>query len=316
MVESWYKYLNVGTLHFMSFPEVGKGEGPVTETLGKILQDDFFTAVEITHIKDDAVREQAKKMLETSHVIASYVTHPMLLSNKLDINSLVEAERKKAVAVVKQGIEEAAYLGAAGVSTLSGPHPGKGLENEGVQRLLESLGEFCEYSRKYGLTFELETFDFDVDKKCLIGKSALAATVAEQIRANHPNFGLILDLSHIPLQFEPVKTAVRNCARYSTHLHIGNCVLKDRNHPAYGDQHPRFGVNGGENDVDQLREFFATLFEEGFLKSDPAAKAEANPLISFEVKPMAGEDPALVLANSKRVFKRAWALLEVGKESV
>ena len=31
---------------------------------------------------------------------------------------------------------------------------------------------------------------------------------------------------------------------------------------------------------------------------------------------MAGEDPALVLANSKRVFKQAWALLEVGKESV
>lgn len=54
----------------------------------------------------------------------------------------------------------------------------------------------------------------------------------------------------------------------------------------------------------------------GSLKNDPAAKVEANPLISFEVKPMAGEDPALVLANSKRVFKRAWELLEVGKESV
>ncbi len=40
-----------------------------------------------------------------------------------------------------------------------------------------------------------------------------------------------------------------------------------------------------------------------------AAKAGEKPLISFEVKPMAGEDPALVLANSKRVFKRAWALL-------
>jgi sugar phosphate isomerase/epimerase len=309
MAESWYRHIDIGTLHFMSFPEVGKGEGPVTETLGKILQDDFFTAVEITHIKNDMVREQVKKMIETSHVIASYVTHPMLLSNKLDINSLVEAERKKAVAVVKQCIEEAAYLGATGVSALSGPHPGKGLEKEGVQRLLESLEEFCAYSQRYHLAFELETFDFDVDKKCLIGKSDLAATVAEKIRAKYPNFGLILDLSHIPLQFEPMKTAVKNCGRYSTHLHIGNCVLRDRNHPAYGDQHPRFGVRGGENDVDQLREFFATLFEEGFLKNGPAAKSGEKPLISFEVKPMAGEDPALVLANSKRVFKRAWAML-------
>ena len=309
MVESWYQYMNVGTIHFMSFPDVGKGEGPITETLEKILQDDFFTAVEMTRIKDDKVREQVKKMLETSHVISSYVTHPMLLLNKLDINSLIEEERKKAVAVVKKGIEEAAYLGATGVSVLSGPHPGKGLEKEGVQKLLESLEELCDYSQKYHLAFELETFDFDMDKKCLIGKSGLAVTVAQKIRTKYPNFGLILDLSHIPLQYEQPKTAIQNCSKYTTHLHIGNCVLKDRNHPACGDQHPRFGVNGGENDVDQLREFFEALFEEGFLKNDPAVKVEEKPLISFEVKPMAGENPGLVLANSKRVFKQAWALL-------
>jgi sugar phosphate isomerase/epimerase len=309
MVESWDKFMNVGTLHFMSFPEVGKGEGPVAETLEAILRDDFFTAVEITHIKDDKVREQVKKMLETSHVIASYVTHPRLLSNKLDINSLVEEDRKKAVAAVKEGIEEAAYLGATGVSALSGPHPGQGSEEEGVQKLLESIEELCAYSRRYQLAFELETFDFDVDKKCLIGRSELAAQVAKKIRTNYPNFGLIVDLSHIPLQYEPTKTAIKSCAPYATHFHIGNCVLKDRNHPAYGDQHPRFGVKGGENDVDQLREFFAALFEEGILKHDAARKAEEKPLISFEVKPMAGENPLLVLANSKRAFKRAWSLL-------
>jgi sugar phosphate isomerase/epimerase len=309
MVESWYQYMNVGTLHFMSFPDVGKGEGPVTETLEKILQDDFFTAVEITHINDDKVREQVKKMLETSHVVSSFAMHPVILSNRFDINSLSEEERKKAVAAVKKGIEEAAYLGSTGVSVLSGPHPGKGLEEEGVRKLQESLEELCDYSQKYRLGFELETFDFDVDKKCLIGKSDLAATVAQKIRKNHGNFGLILDLSHIPLQYEPAKTAIQNCAKYTTHLHIGNCVLKDRNHPAYGDQHPRFGVNGGENDVDQLRAFFATLFEEGFLKNSPAGQVAEKPLISFEVKPMAGENPDLVLANSKRVFKQAWALL-------
>jgi sugar phosphate isomerase/epimerase len=157
------------------------------------------------------------------------------------------------------------------------------------------------------MTFELETFDFNVDKKCLIGRSDLAATVAQKTRAKHPNFGLILDLSHIPLQYEPVATAVRNCAAYTSHFHIGNCVLKDPSHQAYGDQHPRFGVNGGENDIDQLKDFFAALFEEGLLKRD--AKAADKPLISFEVKPMPGEDPELVIANSKRVFKQAWALL-------
>jgi hypothetical protein len=27
--------------------------------------------------------------------------------------------------------------------------------------------------------------------------------------------------------------------------------MRDKSHPAYGDQHPRFGVPGGENDVPQ-----------------------------------------------------------------
>ena len=42
MTESWSKFMNIGTIHFMSFPEVSKGEGPVVETLEKIVGNDFF----------------------------------------------------------------------------------------------------------------------------------------------------------------------------------------------------------------------------------------------------------------------------------
>ena len=79
--------------------------------------------------------------------------------------------------------------------------------------------------------------------------------------------------------------------------------------PAYGDQHPRYGVDGGENDVEQVREFFAALFEIGWLKNDRSNKPEDKPIVSFEVKPMAGENISIVLANSIRVFKEAWGLL-------
>jgi sugar phosphate isomerase/epimerase len=200
-------------------------------------------------------------------------------------------------------------MGILDVGLLSGSDVAPAERPAAMDRLEKSLVELCRYAAKSGVNIVLEVFDRDIDKKCLIGKSDLAVTVAQKIRMKYPNFGLILDLSHIPLQYEPTKTAIKNCARYSTHLHIGNCVLKDRNHPVYGDQHPRFGVNGGENDVDQLREFFETLFEEGVLKKDTAVKVGEKPLISFEVKPMAGENPCLVIANSKRVFKQAWALL-------
>jgi len=309
MIESWNKYFNIGTIHFMSFPEVMKGEGPIIETLEKILTNDFFSAVEITRIKDDKVREQAKKMLESSHMVSAYGAQPVLLSNKLDLNSLNELERKKAVDEIKKCIDEAAYLGARGVAILSGPHPGKELEKEAINKLLQSLEDLCSYSQKQNIKFELETFDSDVDKKCLIGKSELAAEIAREVRKKYSNFGLLLDLSHFPIQYEKTKTALTNCAGYMTHLHIGNCVLRDRSHPAYGDQHPRFGVEGGENDVEQVREFFATLFELGWLKKEGNIKPGDKPVISFEVKPMAGENSGIVLANSIRVFKEAWSLL-------
>ena len=309
MIESWNKLFNIGTIHFMSFPEVMKGEGPIIETLEKILANDFFSAVEITRIKDDKVREQAKKMLESSHMVSAYGAQPVLLSNKLNLNSLIEEERKKAVAEVKKCIEEAAYLGTKGVAVLSGPHPGKELEKEGIKKLIQSLEELCSYSQNYNLGFELESFDSDVDKKCLVGKSELAAEVAAEVRKKFPNFGLILDLSHFPIQYEETKTALKNCSEFITHLHIGNCVLKDKSHPAYGDLHPRFGVEGGENDVEEVREFFSTLFEIGWLKKDGSPRPGGKPIISFEVKPMAGENSNIVLANSIRVFKEAWELI-------
>ena len=34
-----------------------------------------------------------------------------------------------------------------------------------------------------------------------------------------------------------------------------------------------------------------------------------RPLMSFEVKPWAGEDPEVVIANGKRVLNEAWAKL-------
>jgi sugar phosphate isomerase/epimerase len=292
----------------MSFPEVMKGDGPIIETLEKILSNDFFSAVEITRINDDATRKEVKKMLESSHMISAYGAQPVLLSQKLNLNSLVEEERKNAVMEIKKCIEEAAYLGTNGVAVLSGPHPGREFESEAIQKLLQSLDELCNYSQKYNLQFELESFDFDIDKKCLVGKSTVAADIAREVRKKHSNFGLILDLSHFPIQFEQTKEALKNCASYTTHLHIGNCVLKDKSHAAYGDQHPRFGVDGGENDVEQVKEFFTALFELGWLK-DEKIESKRKPIISFEVKPMAGERSSIVLANSIRVFKEAWASL-------
>ena len=73
---------------------------------------------------------------------------------------------------------------------------------------------------------------------------------------------------------------------------------------AYGDKHPRFGYPDSANDTLQLLEFFRVLREEGFFrKEEPLA-------LSMEVTPRPGEDAQIIVANTKRVIRRAWALLE------
>ena len=126
MQESMYKFMKVGLIHFMAYPQVMKGGGPILETLQKIAEDDFFTAVEITWIKDERIRDEAKKLLKASHLTIGYGACPRLLINNLDLNSLDEEERKKAVAEVKAGVDEAYEMGAKGLVFLSGKDPGEG----------------------------------------------------------------------------------------------------------------------------------------------------------------------------------------------
>jgi hypothetical protein len=76
--------------------------------------------------------------------------------------------------------------------------------------------------------------------------------------------------------------------------------------PSAGDQHPRFGLPGGENDVPQLTAFLRSLFQIGYLNESPKGDL---PVVAFEVKPLPGEISEVVLANTKRVWREAWARL-------
>lgn len=300
MNESIRKYMKVGLIHFMAYPVVIKGEGPIEETFKKIAVDDYFEVVEITWMKDLAVRKAVKKMIETSHMIVTYGGQPRLLTTGLNINNIDEAGRLRALASLKDGIDEAYEMGAAGFAFLSGNYTEEKKE-EAYQALVKSTKEMCRYAKEKGnMPVVLEVFDYDVDKKSLIGPVALAKRFAEEMRAEYDNFGLMVDLSHLPLLHETAKESLTPIKDYIVHAHMGNCVVKDPSLPAYGDAHPRFGFPGGENDVDELVEYLRVLIEIGFITK------ERRPIVSFEVKPFGDEDPDLVVANAKRVLNLAW----------
>ena len=96
---------------------------------------------------------------------------------------------------------------------------------------------------------------------------------------------------------------VRTLRPYITHFHIGNAVVQ-KGCDGYGDLHPRFGYPNSANDTPQLVDFFRALQEEGFFD------AGSPYVLSMEVTPRPGEDEDAIVANTKRVIRRAWALLE------
>jgi sugar phosphate isomerase/epimerase len=301
MQESIAKYMKVGLIHFMAYPETMRGAGPIVETVKKIATDSYFQAIEISWIKDDAVRSQVKKMLEIAHLMIVYGGQPRLLTTGLNINDLYEENRAKAVTTLKEGIDEAYALGAKGLAFLSGKYE-EATKEQSFQALLKSTKELCAYAKSRGdLRIVLEIFDYDIDKKSLIGPAPLAKRYAQEIRKEYANFGLMVDLSHIPLLHETCAEAIMPIKDYLVHAHMGNTVIKDPACEAYGDTHPRFGFPNSENDVEQLVEYLRVLLQVGFLNP------ENPPIVSFEVKPWGDEDPDIVVANAKRTLDLAWA---------
>lgn len=293
------KYFQVGTIQWMSHPPASY---PLLQSVRTICCDEYFGALEVTKIENDEERAVVKRMLEQSHLKVCYGAQPRLLGPGLNPNDIDETGRREAEKTLLEAIDEAEYLGAAGIAFLAGRWKPETKEQAYAQ-LLKTTRNLCDYAKTKNMMVELEVFDFDMDKAALIGPAPYAARFAEDIRMTHNNFGLLVDLSHFPTTYETSRFVIRTLRPYITHLHIGNAVVK-KGCEAYGDQHPRFGFPDSANDVEQLREFFTVLKEEGFFD------AEHPYVLSLEVKPWGGEDGDIILANTKRVINRAWALVE------
>ena len=296
-----------GIVHFMAFPATLKGEGPILETCHQILADDFFEVIEISWIKDPAVRAKVKALLAGAGVEAKYGGQPRLLSQKLDLNSADETARQRAIDEIKRAVEEAAELGLRDVGLLSGADAPPAQRPAAMDRLENSLVQLCCHAAEFGCNIVLEVFDRDIDKKCLIGPASTACEIAERVKRPCPNFGLMVDLSHIPLLGETPAQALQPVREHIAHIHIGNAYFKERQDPAWGDQHPRFGYPGSANDVPEIVDFLRELFAIGYLRTDGTRRGA----VSFEIKPVGDEDSTVMIACAKRKLLEAWAKLMV-----
>ena len=303
MEQSMRRFMKVGIILHVSYPQLGGGDGPILECLERICGDDYFEAVEVARMKDPQVRKQAAEMIRMAHMVSAYGGQSRTLSAGLNINDLDETRRAMAVDTLKEGIDEAYEMGCAGFSFLSGRYEEERKE-QAFEQLLKSTRELCRHAEKEGqMPVCCEVFDYDIDKKALIGPAVLAARYAGEIRKEHGNFGLLVDLSHIPMIHETIEESILPVKDYIIHAHMGNTVIKSPDCEAYGDNHPRFGFPNSENGVEELAHYLRTLKEIGFLGE------KDRPVVSFEVKPWKDEPPEVVIANAKRTLNLAWELV-------
>jgi sugar phosphate isomerase/epimerase len=294
------KWLKVGIVHFMAFPQCIGGDGPILETVETIVNDEFFSSIEVGIISDERIRSQVADLLRVGSLKVGFGAQPVVLRGKLDFSSADPAVRRHAIETIKGVIPQAAQLGAGALAMLSGPDKPEEERPRAFERLHDALVEIGRACEAHGLGLTLETFDRTVDKKALVGSNAEANGLAQEVRRSVPSFGLMLDLSHFPIQFEGIREAVIAARETLVWAHCGNAILKE-GHPLSGDNHPRFGHPDGFNGAAELRTYIDALINVGYLAP------EKGSVLAFEVKPAPGESSQAVIANAKRTLKEAWA---------
>jgi sugar phosphate isomerase/epimerase len=294
-------FIRPGIVHFMAFPACLKGEGPILETLDHLLAETRLEVIELGWIKDRAVLADARARCATAAVEIAAAAQPRLLVQQLDLNHPDAAERDRAVDEMKRAVDDAVALGSRSIAFLSGAWRGEADLPGALDRLHASVAEIAAHAPA-DLALTMEIFDRHVDKKRLLGPAPECAAFAARVRADVPRFGLMADLSHLPLLDETPAQGLRPVAPHLAHIHIGNAFTAERADPAWGDQHPRFGYPGSFNGTAELTVFLQELFNVGYLDATGARRA----VVSFEVKPVGAENSGLLVAGSFRTLDAAW----------
>jgi hypothetical protein len=296
-------FARTGVVTYTAYPKLLTGGATMAQVVDEIGADLYYDAVEVTWISDAKARTEAIAAARNSTLSALFAVQPYLRARKLNLSALDNSVRVQALKVCKDAIDQALAWDAREFALISGPDPGPENRAAATSQLVRSLQELCAYATgKETLTVLLETCDrkpFGANQ--LIGPTAEAVEVARQVRTKNSNFGLMLNLGNLPMLEETSAHALETAKDYLMAVRLGNCVMKDPNHPAYGKCGMPLGFPDGEIGREQLVEFVRELFRIGFLAEGKRRLGE----LSFDVGPLAEQNPADVLSQAKEMLDEA-----------
>jgi len=198
------------------------------------------------------------------HNIKSIYLGAMAAKQKnLNLSSINKDLREESVQEMKNCIDDAYFYGANSLLINSGKRPDNGENNLAYEYLKKSLEELLIYideeAKGYKLNLTLEPGDTEVDSFSLIGDTDLAIKLVREIRGKYNNFGLTMDTSHLRQLDEEPLNSIKKTFHYCNHIHLANCIVKDKTSKLYGDKHPPFGVKNGEFDLKDIKKIYKDI---------------------------------------------------------
>ncbi len=299
----WTRYLQLGFVVPAFFPEIRERKGPVLEIMRKASEDPFFQAMEFSGAEDPAVRRELAKIVRSSGktLVFSGGTYCYLGQNNL--HDLDEEKREKAVRNVKKIVEEAGEYGCRVLYVMGYEAPAPQDRARAMEKFARSLAALAGQAFQKGLTISVENFHILRENPFLIGPTLEFGRFLRDLRGTNPNLGLTFDTSHILQLGEDLPSTYRQVQEVIAHIHLSNCLIRDRSSPLFGDKHPPYGIPGGEIGVPELTSFLKLLQESGhFSRKFPTGK----PVLSLEVITPAGQTPEENLKEAKKSFQEAW----------
>ena len=279
-------------LHLIASPDNVEAPAELERLVKLAIADTGLDFVELAPIADDGERAHLASLLRTAGMEVVFNTGPIVWREELDFGSTDGERRKASIRRAIDAIAQAREFGAELVQISPGPDHGD--RGPALERTAEAMRELSAEAGEMLLMCEL--YDRDNFARRLLGPAAEAAAFVELVDC--PNFGLLLDTSHIVLQGDDPAAAATLLGDHVVHVHLANCIT-DAAVEGAGDQHPYFGVPTGVVDAGVAHAFVAALVRSGYF-DDPLRGR-----IGAEVKRFPGEDPAALLFNSCRFVRQA-----------
>ncbi len=292
-------YARLGYVHHMLYPDSIEDPGYHEESLLRLIErKDMETfdcclpfEAERRQRLVPAIQQCGKEVVACAH---------LSFMQKISPSSTVPSDRAITRILYADQIDVAGAMGATGFVFVSGRVFPEGRVNEARAVFADFCRWFCTRLKFHGITALLEPFDTTIDKKFLYGSTEDCIDLIRSLEPDIDNLGINLDFAHIPLMFENAAHAVSVTAPYIRRVHLGNCVLQDRDHPWYGDKHPPIGFPGGETDVPELAEHLRLLLEYGYLDR------EKRGALIIEMRPFPNMTVDETIEDALERLEKAW----------